>query len=160
MPYYAVTGHQTCSAAYNGVAALAYASSTNGSALRRGKVYEVIMGATSNPNATDCLIQYDVSRMTASGSLAGTSYAPVVLDPADLAASSALAYVLCTVGPTVTANSSLLNVGLNQRNSQRWQAAQESQMLIWPATNLNGLVARCLSPTYNADVGIQISFQE
>lgn len=159
MAYYAVPGHQTCSAAYNGNAAIAFASTTINGAARRGKCYEVIMGATSNPNATDCVIQYDVSRMTASGSLAGTSYIPNALDPADGAA-AAIAYVLVTVAPTITASSSLLNVGLNQRNSQRWQAAQESQMMVWPATTGNGLVLRCLSPTYTGDVGGQISFQE
>ena len=159
MAYYVVTGHQTCSAAYNGNAAIAFASTTINGAARRGKCYEVIMGATSNPNSTDCLIQYDVSRMSASGSLAGTSYVPTILDPAD-GACSAIAYILVTTAPTITANSSLLNAGLNQRNSQRWQAAQESQMMVWPASTGNGLVSRCLSPTYNADVGIQISFME
>jgi len=33
-------------------------------------------------------------------------------------------------GATVTANSSQFAVALNQRNSQRWTASQESQMLI------------------------------
>ena len=159
MPYYTQVGHQTCSAAYNGVAVALWAASTNSQSLRRGKVYEVIMGATSNPNATDCVIQYDVSRMTASGSLAGTSFVPVVLDPND-AACAAIGYILVTTAPTITASSSLLNVGLNQRNSQRWQASQESQMMVWPATTGNGVVSRCLSPTYAGDVGIQISFME
>ena len=160
MPYYTQVGHQTCSAAYNGVAVALWAASTNSQSLRRGKVYEVIMGATSNPNATDCVIQYDVSRMSASGSIAGSSVLPVVLDPADVAQCSANSFILVTTAPTVTASSSLLHVGLNQRNSQRWQAAQESQMMVWPATAGNGVVARCLSPTYAADVGIQVSFME
>jgi hypothetical protein len=159
MAYYVIPGHMTCSAAYNGNAAIAFASTTINGSARRGKAYEVIFGATSNPNSTDCVIQYDVSRMTASGSLAGTSYTPNVLDPAD-GACSAIGYILVTTAPTVTATSSLLNVGLNQRNSQRWQAAQESQMMVWPATTGNGLVTRCLSPTYAADVGIQLSFME
>ena len=159
MPYYTVTGTNTCSAAYH-VAACAFASSVSNGNLRRGFVYEVIMGATSNPNSTDCVIQYDISRMSASGSLAGTSVAPVVVDPADSSQCSALAYITCTTDPTVTAATSLLNVGLNQRNSQRWVALQESQQLVWPATAGAGLVGRPLSPTYTGAVGITFSFRE
>jgi hypothetical protein len=116
------------------------------------------MGAASAPNATDTPIQYDLSRVTSSAS-GGTSYAPQVLDPADIATPSAVAYITAS-GATLTANSSVFNVNLNQRNSQRWTAAQESQMLIYPATASNGFAFRALSPSYGASVGTGLYFQE
>ena len=158
MPYYFVDGSLTASAAFNQHGALIYATSTNGSALRRGRVYELLMGAASAPAATDTPIAYDLSRITTSTS-GGTSYAPQVSDPAEVATPSALAYITAS-GATVTANSSLFAVALNQRNSQRWTAAQESQMLIYPATSGNGFAFRALSPAYAAGVKTGLYFQE
>jgi hypothetical protein len=116
------------------------------------------MGAASAPSATDTPIQYDLSRVTASIT-GGTSYAPQCNDPAEIQTPSALAFITAS-GSTVTANSSLFNVNLNQRNSQRWTAAQESQMLIWPATSVNGYCFRALSPSYGASVGTGLYFEE
>lgn len=116
------------------------------------------MGQSSAPSATDTPIVYDLSRISTSTS-GGTSYAPQVTDPAETAVPSALAYITAS-GATVTANSSLFSVALNQRNSQRWTAAQESQMLIWPATSGNGVCFRALSPAYSAAVKTGLYFQE
>ena len=154
MPYYFVNGNLTASAAFNAAGVLAYAAATV--QLRRGRVYELLMGAASAPSATDTPIQYDVSRTTASG--AGTSVVPNPTDPAEGAA-CALAFTSVT-GMTVTANSSVFNVNLNQRNSQRWTAAQESQMLIWPATASNGFAFRANSPSYGGQVGTGLYFEE
>jgi hypothetical protein len=126
--------------------------------LDRGKLYEVLMGATSNPNATDTVIQYAITRVTASGSFAGTSYTPNILDPADAAADS-LAYITATTDPTLAATD-ILNIGLNQRNSQRWQVVDESQMIVWPATTFNGLSGRALSPVYTGSYGMTFSWLE
>jgi hypothetical protein len=116
------------------------------------------MGAASAPSATDTPIQYDLSRITTSTS-GGTSYAPQCTDPAEAQTPSALAYITAS-GATLTANSSQFNVNLNQRNSQRWTAAQESQMLIWPATSGNGFAFRALSPSYGGSVGTGVYFAE
>lgn len=158
MPYYYVDGSLTASAAFNQHGALVYSTSANGSALRRGRIYELLMGAASAPAATDTPIAYDVSRITTSTS-GGTSYAPQCTDPAEAQTPSALAYITAS-GATVTANSSNFSVALNQRNSQRWTAAQESQMLIWPATSGNGFCFRGLSPSYAASVKTGLYFQE
>ena len=158
MPYYYVDGALTASGAFNQHGALAYATSGNGSALRRGRVYELLMGAASAPAATDTDIAYDLSRITTSTS-GGTSYAPQCNDPAEAQVPSALAYITAS-GATVTATSTLFSVALNQRNSQRWTAAQESQMLIWPATSGNGVCFRALSPAYAASVKTGMYFQE
>ena len=116
------------------------------------------MGAGAAPSATDTPIQYDLSRITSSTS-GGTSYAPQCTDPAEAQTPSALAYVTAS-GATVTGLSSVFNVSLNQRNSQRWTAAQESQMLIWPATSGNGFAFRGLSPNYTSSVGTGLYFEE
>jgi hypothetical protein len=158
MPFYYISGSLTASAAFNQHGSLAYATSTNGSALRRGRVYELLMGAASAPAATDTPIAYDLSRITTSTS-GGTSYAPQCTDPAELQTPSALGYITAS-GATVTANSTVFDVVLNQRNSQRWTAAQESQMLIWPATSGNGFAFRALSPAYAASVKTGLYFQE
>jgi hypothetical protein len=84
MPSYSVDGLISGASTGYKTGGLAYATSTNGSALRRGKLYEFLMGASSLPNAVDCAIEYDISRMSGTGTLAGTSFAPNVLDPADL----------------------------------------------------------------------------
>jgi hypothetical protein len=161
MPYYTVAGSMTVSGAYNQHGALVYATSTNGaqaSPLRRGKIYEIIVGATANPNSTDTDVQFDLSRISTSTS-GGTSFAPVVTDTADQSIPSALAYITAS-GATVTANSSLFNAGVNQRNTVRWVAAQESQYLVWPATSGNGFALRALSPNYTGTVGTNFSFME
>jgi hypothetical protein len=116
------------------------------------------MGAASAPNATDTPIQYDLSRVTSSGS-GGTSYAPQAVDPADPSTSVAVGYITAS-GATLTAASTVFNVNLNQRNSQRWTAAQESQMLIYPATASNGFAFRALSPNYGGSVGTGLYFAE
>lgn len=160
MAAYVVDGLiSTASTAYK-TGGLAYASSGNGSALRRGKLYEFLMGASSLPNATDCAIEYDISRMTGTGTLAGSSFAPNVIDPADLATPAALAFITLTTESSLVSTTPLFSVALNQRNSQRWQVVDESQMLVWPATASNGLCARALSTTYAGSIITAFSFRE
>jgi hypothetical protein len=118
----------------------------------------MLMGTASAPSATDTPVQYDLSRVTTSAS-AGTSYAPQALDPAEATTTSGVAYITAC-GATVTASSTVFNVNLNQRNSQRWTAAQESQMLIYPATASNGFAFRALSPSYTGSVGTGLYFEE
>jgi hypothetical protein len=155
VPYFFVNGSLTASAAFNQHGVVVYAAA---STPRRGRVYELLMGAASAPSATDTPIQYDLSRVTSSIT-GGTSYAPQCNDPAEIQTPSALAFITAS-GSTVTASSSMFNVNLNQRNSQRWTAAQESQMLIWPATSVNGYCFRALSPSYGASVGTGLYFEE
>lgn len=156
MPYYAIVGNQsTVSASYK-TAAQGNASG----ATKRGKVFEILLGASANPNTTDTYLQWDVSRITATGAGAYTTWTPTSLDPADGAAVS-LAGINATAEATaITANSSLFNEGVNQRASVRWVAAQESQMLVWPAATSNGLILRALSSTYTSSVTGQMTFQE
>lgn len=161
MAAYLVDGLITAAATTYKSGGLVYASTTNGSSLRRGKLYEFLMGASSLPNATDCAIEYDITRITATTTLAGTStVVPNVLDIADLATPAAASFVTLTTEPTALGTGPVFSVALNQRNSQRWQVVDESQMIVWPATQGNGLTARALSTTYAGSVITAFSFRE
>lgn len=154
MGYYAVPGNQaTISSSYKTAAVV---TATSG-ALRRGKIAEIMLGFSANPNATDTYGQFDLSRQTAVGT--STAFTPNATDPADVAA-LATAGVNATVEGTITANSSVFNEAVNQRGSVRWVASQESQMLIYPATAANGFALRCLSTTYTGSVTGQLTFME
>jgi hypothetical protein len=111
MAKYAIIGSQaTVSGSYKTVLDV---FATTG-ALRRGKIYDVLIGTNGTP--ADNYLQWDISRMTADGT--GTAVTPQALDPADVAA-LATAKNNYSAEPTITASSSLFNVGVNQRASYR-----------------------------------------
>jgi hypothetical protein len=151
MPNYSSTSsngggtRQATSSSYKTQEQLTSSSTTQA---RRGKVYDLLIGADGTP--ADNAIQWDISRCTTVGT--GTATTPNPLDPADEAA-----LIVCTscltVEPTVTANSSLFNLAINQRASYRWVANPGSELVI-PATNLNGLAFRALSAGYTGTLTI------
>lgn len=146
MAYYHVPGTVTpVSSAYK-TNAQVNATGTN----KRGKVCEINLGAAANPNATDTYFEWDVSRITATGAGTYTSFTPNPIDPADGAAVNVSGINATLEATTITANSTLKHWGMNQRNSLRWVAQQESQMLVWPATAGSGLILRVQSSTYTA----------
>ena len=49
---------------------------------------------------------------------------------------------------------------LNQRNSMQWAAQDVDAMILWPATNLAGLVATALSPTYALPVMVGFEYED
>ena len=115
--------------------------------LRRGRCVAVHVGADGAPNATDCQIVYQVQRITAAGT--ATAATPNPRFPADQASQMA-AQVNWTAEGTYTLPQWARS--LNQRNSMQWAAQDVDAMILWPATNLAGLVATALSPTYAANV--------
>lgn len=155
MGYYAIPGLQTIGAAYKTAAQLNATGTT-----KRGKVYEIMIGASANPNATDTFVQWDVSRISATGAGAYTAWTPTQLDPADGASVLASGINSTAEATTVTANSSVWNVGVNQRGTLRWVASQESQYIIHAASAGAGVILRGLSTTYTGTVTAQLSFQE
>jgi len=158
MAYYAVPGNQATTTSAYKTAALVQAATTG--TLRRGKVFEVMVGANGNPNATDTYVQWDISRITASGAGAYTAWTPTAIDPADAASLSITGINATAEATTFTANSSIFNVSVNQRGTLRWVAAQESQYLVFPATASNGLALRGLSNAYTGALGGQLTYQE
>lgn len=158
MANYAVPGSHSAVASTYKTAALVQGATTG--ALRRAKVWDIMIGASANPNATDTFIQWDISRFTASGAGAYTAWTPTSLDPADSAAVVVAGITATAEATTFTANSSLWNVAVNQRGSLRWVAPQESQSIIMPATASNGLSLRGLSTTYVSTTTAQMTYQE
>lgn len=144
---------QALAATFKTLVALSSVTAT----LKRGRLWEVDFGADGAPNATDCQIVWDISRQTGAGT--GSAATPTPLNPADVA-SGITALVNCTVEPTVTAASSLFSVALNQRASQCWRAMSADQALVWPATNLAGIVVRALSPIYAANALAQTHHED
>jgi hypothetical protein len=131
------------------------------SATRRIKVFEMIMGATVAPNSTDCNVEMDLSRVTSTGTGAGTSWTPTQSDAADGAATSTSVIAYTTEPQTITSNSTLYKIGMNQRATVRWIAAQESQYLTCAASSGSGLVLRGLCGTgFNSSWGGQMTFME
>lgn len=122
--------------------------------LTRGALMDLSFGADGAPNATDCQIVYDLSRATTIGT--GTAATPLPLDNTSGAAGS-VGTVNHTAEPTITAASSLYMIPLNQRASLR---VFFDQGIRWPATNLNGLAFRALSPTYTGNVGATLFHEE
>lgn len=160
MPYFSV--NQGNIAALTTAYKSGVATWTVATGVRRIKWYEIIIGATSLPNATDAAIQVDVSRITGTTTIAGTTATMSPLDQADGAAITVgLTNCSAEALPVTQVTNSLMNFGLNQRNTTRWIAAQESQYLISPATSLNGLICRALSNTaYTGGLATQVTFQE
>jgi hypothetical protein len=158
MPYYAVPGNQsTAASTYKTCAQLQQGTAT---AVKRGKVFELLLGVNSNPNATDTYLQFDVSRITATGAGAFTSWTPTSLDPADSAAVLTAGINATAEATAITANSSLFNEGINQRASVRWVASQESQMMVLPSVLNNGLTLRAQSSTFTSSFTGQMTYQE
>lgn len=158
MPYYACPGGNGSTPV-----AAAYVTGTQiwmTGATKRIKLYEIMVGAISNPNGTDTYIQFDVSRMTATGAGANTALTPRALDPADSAAIAVAGTNATAEATAITANSSVWNEGVNQRNSLRWVAPQESQYIVVPSVAANGLVMRAQSSTYVGTTSIQGTLQE
>jgi len=158
MAYYAVPGSQSAISSSYKTAALVQGATTG--AVRRAKIFEIMVGQSGNPNATDTYVQWDVSRFTASGAGAYTAWTPTALDPADSAAVVQAGINSTTEQGTITANSSLWNVAVNQRGTLRWVASQESQYIVAPATASAGLLLRGLSTTYTGAATGQFTFQE
>lgn len=156
MPYYAVPGNQSTLTSSFKTASQVQASG----ATKRGKVFEIILGANSNPNATDTYLEWQISRITATGAGAYTSWTPTSLDPADGAAVTTAGINATAEATAVTANSQLFWEGVNQRSAVRWVASQESQYIIFPAVASNGLALRCQSSTFTTGVTGQLTIQE
>lgn len=121
---------------------------------RRGKVYDLLVGTNGTP--ADNYMEYDISRQTVAGT--ATSITPNPLDPADSTLTS-LAAANATAEGTITANSSVFYVGVNQRASYRWVAAPGSE-LVFPATASNGFAQRTRSGGYTSTVTSAMLVQE
>jgi hypothetical protein len=154
MATYQINANQSATAnAAKGTMALWTVSAT----LRRLKIYEFDVGASAAPASSDCNFNIVLQRMFYTSLVVGTSYTPNPTDPADGAA-AATSLVNITVELNANSQSTALpeyNNGMNQRNTIRWVAAQESQFLISAATALNGHYMTVAQPGALYTAGIQ-----
>jgi hypothetical protein len=132
--------------------------------LRRLKIYEFDVGASAAPAATDCNFNIVLQRMFYTSQVVGTSYTPNPTDPADGAGA---ATSLVNISTELNANSQSTglpeyNNGMNQRNTIRWVAAQESQFLISAATALAGhyMTVACPGAAYTSGIQTNVWYLE
>lgn len=134
-------------------------AATGATTLRRGWIYEFEIGPDNVPNSTDCSIAWSVEAQTAAGT--ATSVTPQALDQGGGDAAALLVYAAnATAEGTITANSAIFYLGLNQRASQRWIARDEKSAIIVAAVNLKGWACRAKSSNYASTVGWQIYITE
>ena len=143
---------QSLSSSYKSINIITAA--TGATTLRRGWVYEFEIGADAVPNSTDCPISWDISVQTAAGTATSNTPNPVDIGGGDAAA--LLTYASnATAEGTITANSSLFYMPLNQRASQKIAFRDEKSSIVVPAVNLKGVAMRAKSPNYTGTVGWQ-----
>lgn len=133
---------------------LSLTAATGATTLRKAWIYDVLFGTDGTP--ADNAMTFQIDRQTTVGT--GTSLTPNPLDSGD-AASLVTATGNHTVEPTITANTALLSIGINQRASYRWVAAPGGEMVV-PATNVAGLGLRAKSPAYTGTATGTIHFIE
>ncbi len=127
-------------------------AATGATTLRRGWIMEWEVGADNVPNSTDCPISWSIDTQTAAGT--ATSFTPLPNDIGGGDAAALLVYANdATAEGTITANSNLWYMGLNQRASYRIQMRDEWSAIIVPAVNLKGAAMRAKSPNYASTVG-------
>lgn len=91
----------------------------------RAKIYDLLFSHGAAP--ADTVIRWEVMRSTTSAT--GTSAAETPLD-FDAPAAMVLVEEEITAGPTVTANSEMLDFDLNQRATFRWVAAPSGEIMV------------------------------
>ncbi len=132
------------------------ASSINGglSPLRRGKLYDVLVGTAGTP--ADSYVEWQIARVTTSSTTFNINANNLQLDPADAQPTTQVMINSSQVGTVSVPN--VWYVGMNQRASYRWVCAPGSE-IVWPATASNGL---SLLPRGTATVNptVTVQFQE
>jgi hypothetical protein len=141
---------QTLGAAYKTI--IAIVATTGATTFRRGWVMEWEIGSDGTINSTDCPISWSIDVQTASGTTSALTPQPNDIGGGDAAA--LLKYQAnATAEGTITANTHLWNMGLNQRASYRIQMRDEWSSIIIPATaDAKGIAMRALSPNYVSTV--------
>lgn len=154
-------------------AASTAALGTNGSMLRRGKIYDILVGTSSSP--ADTVLEWILQRATIGATASNGANAPaagalsslssgVALDPAD---GTVAGFIFVNSsnesGVTLTAIPNLWYVGINQRASYRWVAAPGSEF-VYPAvssgTGVQGIVLQARSAAYTGTVSGSILLSE
>lgn len=162
MALYGVTNVSAAAPALNNVSTsvktmLQAAAQTSG--IRRAFVYEMTVGASGVPNATDCEIAWTAIKQTTAGT-GGVALTASAIDQAD-AATATVCLGSLTAEPTGAETGVLWTLGANQRASYRWVVAPGGPgELVIPATNLAGIGIRAKSSNYASTVNVGMMFRE
>jgi hypothetical protein len=123
----------------------------------RPHVYDIILGSNDTP--ADQAAEFTVQRNTTNGT-GGTSVTPEPLDPLSVAASSvSTAGAYSTTNPTITANTEMLQISLNQRATFRWVASPGSELKAI-ATTTNGIIIEIQASTSTQGYEATMLFRE
>jgi hypothetical protein len=107
-----------------------------GATARRLKVFDLLIGCAATP--ADQASSFNLRRTSADGSPL-TAFTPTKLDPADGASIASLDLTWTGAAePTITGDSDLLQIPLNQRATVRWVAADGREIIV-PAVSEAGL---------------------
>jgi hypothetical protein len=148
----AINSQQNMTTTYKTLAQLNAA--TGATTLRRGWIYDVMLGASGTP--ADNVLNWILNRQTTAGT--GTAHTPTPLETGDAACLLA-GLVNHTIEPTITDQTGLIQIAMNQRASYRWVAAPGGELVV-PATNVAGIGARAASPAYASTATASMSFWE
>lgn len=133
---------------------LSLTAATGATTLRKGWIYDVLLGADGTP--ADNSITYKVDRQTTVGT--GTATAGNPLDGGD-AAGLLVETVNNTIEPTVTASTQFIELAVNQRASYRWVAAPGGELVV-PATDVTGIGVRAKSAAYTSTTTAGVHYWE
>lgn len=126
---------------------------TVGSTNTRFQVYDLVISAGGVAPA-DNAAEYQLKRLTAGGTC--SAFTPVALDNGDPATLLTLTTAGCgyrnTGEPTYTANSQLLDIGVNMRATFRWVARERSEIVAPASTNGLGLFVVAVNSVFATNV--------
>lgn len=120
----------------------------------RGKLYEIIVSSDATP--ADIATKFRIIRGTVSGT--GSALVEVPLDPADPAAQLSAEGGTFT-GQTKTADTTLMEFGLNQRAVFRWVATPGGEIII-PATSDNWVGLECIASGGTPNINVTFFWEE
>jgi hypothetical protein len=126
---------------------------TIGSTNTRFQVYDLIISAAGVAPA-DNAAEYQLRRLTAAGTC--SAFTPIALDNADPATLLTLTTAGCgfrnTGEPTYTANTNMLDIGVNMRATFRWVARERSEIVAPASTNGLGLFVVAVNSAFSTNV--------
>ena len=129
--------------------------------LRRIYIEELMASASDVPNANDCPINLDLSLMTADGTGTASAAQPSgVFETGTQLVAATTCKANYTAEPTVTASTSRLIVGPNQRSVFRWAALSDAHRPSSPGLAAAGFVWRAKSPNYASTMNADATFDE
>jgi hypothetical protein len=131
---------------------------------RRIMLYEVEMGQIAVAAATDCQVEWDLSRFSVTNGITAVAVTPQVLDNSETLVAVSL-FSNSDSGGQVTRTGAgfglnLKHWGINQRGSYRWRALDDGDHIGIAATAAMGLAISNLSSNFTGTTTGTVSYLE